>query len=279
MVKPLTIQQLRARFDKEKPKFIGLKNEAGQWVVPRNTPKITTAKRMQEIEAFFKKDSTPDGVYFFVTKESLQTNSPETITPVSKGDISAVALREAPQPAHVTIHPSRTETVWDLHTAVDKLSYINKLELENTNLKAENKELLEENEELRGKIPQEGEKKEGLSESLKGIKDLAEVLLPSLDKHFSQRDKMLSLREQELAIIRQRGTQRANGSEQNTAEKRSDGGVPVADPGYEEYFAKVVKHGSDEQLDHECEYLEATAPELYKEFEVKYDLAEEQSNG
>jgi len=267
--KPFTIQQIRARFNKEKPKFIGLKNQEGQFEVPMNSPGITAEKRMQAIEAHFKKDSTPDGVYFFITRESLLKNSPERVVPIAKGNVGAIQLIEAPRQP-VTVQNSKTETVWDSKTAIDIVSTKNQLEYENKVLREEISALKKQVAELEAELDGEDDDEGGTTPKqvngiISGIKELSETFLPYIDKHFELEEKKLAIRGSNGQPVVQRNPN-----------ARSDGGIPHTAANYEIYFSRVVQEGTDEQLDHELEYLENANPSLCQALCAKYGIEDDE---
>lgn len=263
-MKALTIQQVRARFNKEKPRFVGLKNDKGQFVVPMNTPKIKPADRIKEMERFFDKESTPDGVYYFITKESLVANHPEIETPVAKGKVTDIVLKEKPSAAIIT---AKTEDVWDLRTALDKSIEIVQLTMENKQLKEENADLRKQIQELSSQLGEEDENKQpDMNKTIEGVRNLLQTIAPSIDRHFDLKKEELDVKRLQIQVA-----QSIHARQSNEAQ-RDDGGVPVNDPRYEEYFKLVCDEGTEEQFDYECDYLERTNPELYQEFAVKYEI-------
>jgi len=281
-MKPLTIKEVRARYNQEKPKFIGLKNSQGEWVVSLNTPKIKPDDRKKEMEKFFLKTSVPDGIYFFISKESLMKNTPEYVTEVVKGDPRNLpALQDAPK---VTIQKQATQDVWDMNTALDKETQIIRLTFRNTYLEEEILELKARIRELEAELAtpleDDQDKKSETKDLMDGVKSILEMVTPVVDDHFKLRREELAVKKQQLG-----GHPGASGAPepkrlQQTATMRGDGGVPVSDPGYEEYFANVVENAPQELLDLECDYLESVDPQLYQTLWDKYNPEEpEEENG
>lgn len=273
-VQPLNIKQLRIRFDKEKPKFICLRNDEGSTEIPWNNINTKPAVRMKEIEDFFKKDSTPDGLYYFVQRESFTGNTKERQTPVAKGDVTKVATREKPAP--IIMH-EKAEEVWDFSTALDKSTQIITLTLQlriaTQELQQARRTIAELEAELDG-LGEGGEEPGGSSKTMDGIKQLIDTVQPVVDKHFELREKELNQRERYLTQNSgRRGTRITRESPADGS--REDGGVPVTDPGYEKYFADVHQNGSQDQFEYECDYLEQTSPELWEQFRVKYEIEDE----
>ncbi len=268
----LTIQKIRARFNREKPKFIGLKNQAGDWEVTMNNPKIKADKKMLEIEKFFAKESTEDGLYYFIQKESLNGKVKERSTPVAKGRVENLpAVQQQPQ---VIIQERATEEVWDMSTALDKSTQIIRLEFRVENLQRENADLKKEVERLK---ESELSEEDSTSDTLKQFKELAETfIMPMADKYFTQTDDKIKLEKERLQLARAgRGGLPARRT-QVAADTREDGGIPADHPKYEKYFKMVVEEGSNEQLDNECNYLEEVDPEYYKELAKKYGVEEQE---
>jgi hypothetical protein len=276
--KMFTVNQIRSRFNKEKPRYIGLKNQSGQWPVPINSPSIKAEQRMKQIENFFSKDSTPDGIYFFIQKDSLTPNSPEIVTQVGKGDTRNLpALTEQPRQ---TLQVTPTKDVWDLKTALDKETQIISLTLQLQFIQDQNIELRRRIKELEEQRPlqDDEEKKSDGKAMMEGLKEIIEIATPVIDKYFDHDDRKLKLREAQLNGSSPSGRRETRLLTQS-ASQRTDGGVPVDDPGYEEYFKVVVEQGTDPQFDHECNYLESVNPALYQILMDKYNPVEEETNG
>jgi soluble cytochrome b562 len=277
MQQPVTIKQLRARFNKEHPKIIGLKNDQGQWPVATNPPAMKAEVRMKQIEAYLAKESTPDGIYFFIEKEGMK-NAPETVTPVAKGDVRNLpALQEPAQ--KVIVQKVATQDVWDMDTALDKETQIIRLTFRNTYLEEQIAELKsrirELEEELAQPLEDDDTEKSDTKDMMDGFKSIVETLTPVIDKHFEQKDRELSIKEK--MIVSNGSAQRTLRQAAQTADTRTDGGLPCNDPGYEEYFKAVLETGTDAEYDTECNYLESVNPALYEELDEKYNTEEDGS--
>jgi len=275
---PLKITELRKRFDAEKPKYICLRNDQDETEVPWNPVNMTPEKRMKEIEAWFKRESTPDGLYYFIQKDSNVSSAKERRTPVAKGNIKTLVLREKPQERTQTLQVKATE-VWDMNTALDKMSQIAELKFENRFLSEENiylkKRVAELEAELDEVTPEPDEKTGGAKGAIESLKGLAEIFTPALEKHLELKEKEINQRERYMTS-RPSGRAALSGRASRNGSDREDGGIPANDPGYEEYFCRVMDEGSDEEFDMECDYLEKTSPELYARFNEKYELDAEE---
>lgn len=265
---PLTLKQVQTRFNKDQPKFVGLKNANGEWEVAYNSPKISSKKRMLDIAKHFSKESTPDGIYFFVTKETLHKDHPERSVPVAKGNVRN--LPAVVDPPKVTVQERATEEVWDLKTALEKSTDLIRLDFQNQALAKENKELMEEIIRLREKSEEKDPEKES-SKAISQFKEIAEMFRPIVDEHFKLKKDRNEIDKRKLALM-ERGKGPAR--RQPASDEREDGGFPVDHPKYEKWFALVVAEGTNEELDNECNYLEQADPEYYKELAEKYGVAE-----
>ncbi len=277
-MKPLTIKELRTRFNKEKPKFIGLKNDKGEWSVPMNNPKIKPGTRMNEIENLFSKESTPDGIYYFISRDSMLKTAPVIETPVAKGTVTAQMMEAAP--ARTVIQPSpmrKDESVWTPKEAVEHLTEVERLKLQlaskDDELKRFKAEQLEED-----NLPEE-EPPLDTKTFIDSIKGLAEVFAPALDKYLDTENRKLAIKERQLGIMENRRRIAAGAaSATQTGNRRPDGGLFVDDPGYEDYFRALYEADDDAQLNNELDMLEQNEPEIYAQMIEKYPLddAEEQ---
>lgn len=260
-MKPLTIQEIRKRFNKEKPKFICLKNDKGQTVVARNNPKINAEKRMKEMEQFFENESTPDGLYYFISKNSLQATSPEMETPVAKGTVPSEvpALRE-----RVIVQTTPTENVWTAKEAVLHLTENERLKLQ---LEAKEKELqeikrkqLQENDDLYD--DDDEEPGADIASIFSGLKEI----LPTLaDRWFDDRKEARALKARQLDLYERT---HLNGATQQQDEE--DAPEPAETPEYVAYWDELVQDNDQEAIDEELDLLEKEFPELYQKVCAKY---------
>lgn len=267
--KTYSIGDIRELFNKELPKFIGLKNDQGAWEVMRNNPAIPAKKKMAEIEKHIARDSTPDGCYYFVMKDSQLTNAPERVFIVVKGTPPA-QIKEAP--SVTTVQTVVAENVWDTQTAVEKLTEINRLAMENDLLRKENTEL---NRQLLDKQAMaEDEEEDGatdMSGFMKEARGLIEMLMPAWDKQVEVKEKQLALKARQLDLMERKGLPASTGG------KRTDGGAEVTDRDYETYFLNVRSKGTDAQFEKECNYLEQADAAKYAKFvEMGYIEVEEE---
>lgn len=260
-MKPLTIQEVRKRFNKEKPKFICLKNDKGQSVVQQNNPKINAEKRMKQMEQYFENDSTPDGIYYFVSKNSLQRNAPETETPVAKGTVPAEvpALRER----IITIQPSQTESVWTAKEAVVHLTENERLKLQleakEDELKRLKVQLAEDDDDDDDEAPQD---------VTATFKPLLELLSPLADRYFDDRKDARALKMRQLDILEKQGAARQ--VEEPGADEAPD---PGNTPEYVAYWEELVADNDRQEIEEELELLERDFPELYQKVCAKYKFS------
>lgn len=271
-IKTFKLEELKRMFNKERHKFVGLQNDSGQFIVPFNTPAVKSTVQFAKIEEALKKESIPDGVYYYVHKDSLIKTAPIYEHMIVKGN--KALLKEKPQ-QHVVIS-SATEQVWGVNEVVEKLNYINKLEMKVEQLEKQAQLDAAYIAELEGKQPELGE---GNVSNM--FKDISETFAPIIDKYFEQEDKRLALKTAQFSRAMNQNRQQIpiqmkRPAVVSTPGLREDGGVPTDSANYREYFERVYNLNDDATLDYELTILEKSNPQLYQTLcnEFNIDTAE-----
>lgn len=229
-----SLEDIKAMYQAEKPKYIALKSPSGQYEVMFNSPKIDADVKFKEIERTLKKKSLPPGVYFYITKNSFAKTATEYSHPVGVGDYNL-------SDATVTAPPvmgEKTPSVWSPQEAVKHLSEINRLTLELDNANKKIAALQAENDELTAELEEAETLQENKTEAPPSWVDkLIEIGSPLLQKYFDQRDQELLLLSQKINQVKQ--SQR----------------ITPDDPAYIEYLDKIIQSQNADEIQSEMLYL------------------------
>jgi len=253
-----SLAQIQKIFADEKPPFVALRNAKNASVVPWNSPSITESERFKAIEKKLRSPSTPDGVYYFLYKDSINKNILESVTAVGKGNYTNTV-----QVASIAATPS--ESVWSVHQALDILTAKNFLELRVKQLEQLVTDQASYIKELEEKVPQEQLQENG--NFLGDLTQFANMVIPIVDGFMKLEKQKLELKERQL---NERGA--AVAPVDDGIKYREDGGVSFDDPHYPEYFDTVYNQGGDDLLDYELNVLEQNNPNLYAQFVEHYKI-------
>jgi len=136
----MTKQELTNLFTTDAPKYVSLKNAAGETIISCNLKPSEAKKNFAEIiNKLYESKATPNGIYNVVFSSNGSKKSTGITIQVNKGNVS---LNDAPQPI------AKKSDYSPNISFTEAINYIT----ENANLKAENKRLEAENKDLNNYI-------------------------------------------------------------------------------------------------------------------------------
>lgn len=263
-----SLDEIRDLYKDANPKFICLKDSAGNFVVHYNQPKLQDEK-FKDVIVRIKKTSTTPGQYYVCFKNSTMPTATETQYPINVGNFS---LQEAPQQQQMV---GSGESVWNMQTALQMSVKLASLELEMNYVRAENVKLQQLVDELEKELEELEEKQAvTLAETppenpLQWIKDLKTTFGPLAEMYFKQEDRKLQLKEHAAGYVQTE-------PRRNKIEHRRDGGVvPDGSNEYKEYFENILNSGDEAALNYECDWLQSYDSELYEKTMQFYKITEE----
>ena len=252
-----TPDQIQQLYTDGKPRFVALLTPNGETEIPYNPPNKKSEERIKEIISRLKNKTTPPGVYLYCTKTASINNSVQNEYPVRVG--------KPVNDTKIQTIQMQAESVWSTAKAIEIMTEKNRLEMLLDFEKEQNRQLRERIIELEKELDavplNEGNTPNGW------LKDASESLKPILDLYFEQNERRLTLEEKKLGM---------NGSskKQNTTSGRPDGGILPTDNRYKEYFEEILNSGSEDDLNYECDYLEANFPDIYPAIMQLYKIEE-----
>lgn len=169
----------------------------GTQMMPFNNPKIKVSDRLDAVEKRLDSKSTPNGVYIIKARYHQRDHAPAPFY-FAKGDISNVTLSDQPTPAPLpAAKPISTDK------AIEITSTNARLEAEIKHLKSENKILAEENAALKEQVEEyEQDLGDGGGEpnvNQEFWSNLAENMVPILEKHYEHKGNELQFKREQLA--------------------------------------------------------------------------------
>lgn len=251
-VKVYTLEELKAIYEAEKPKYLGLKSPGGTFEVVYNGTKISNDTKWKEIEKALKKKTLPSGIYYLVSKANYSKNTTEHVHPVGVGNYSLADV----DPEPIKNRAEKIQSIWTPDEAVKIISEKNRLEYELTEAKKKIQDLEEHISELEEEISQ-AETTQELSEEQKPggwIEKIIELGTPLVNKYFEQRDQEIKLLSQKL------------NSQSQSTRKNPD------DPEYMEYLQKIIQNGGTIELETEMLYLKNNYPAFYFDLCKMYEI-------
>jgi len=230
----------------QKYKHIGLFDANDKQIVTFNSTHKTSVDRLDDIKTRLGSPALSDGFYVIKCKNYVGRAEPTDNFTITKGNPKEEELPKGIEVKEET-KESLADNVLSYESALELNNRLNRLELENEQLKKDNEAL---EAELEEEPEDEPEEENELAENAKTyISQLAEMFIPILNTHYEQADRKLKM--DELRLVNQVQGQ--------PMQIQANGGHQAPEPP-----APELSEEEEAQFMEELKELAETDPEAYR---------------
>lgn len=257
-----TIEEIKAIYKNESPRYICLRNGSGMVECTWNNSKVPVNDKFNEIIRTLNKKTIPPGIYYYIQKSSMSKNknTAEHSFPVGVGNYSL-----SDQPVIIPPSPQPVNEVWTASKALDILTEKTRLEFELKQANQKIQDLEKIIQEYESESLDDDEPDSNPGTFLSSLQTIITTLSPTIDRFLDQREKQIQLM--------------ANGNHKQEPQmitRRSDGGLMPLDPEYSDYLDKVMNSNDDEAIETELNFLEKNYPDLYSKVVKAYNIEDDE---